>query len=65
MSDKLEALRMMQAEFLSSLFETENGRPATDASEMNSWMMAKTKEQRTAIRKKMEAYIQAQLKSPE
>jgi hypothetical protein len=49
-----------QARFLSALFESENGRPAANAAEMDHWIMSKTKEEREEIKKKLENYISKQ-----
>ena len=53
-----EAYRVRQAEFLTSLFEEENGRPAEDAEEINNWIMSKSDEERGIIRAKLELHMQ-------
>ncbi len=54
-----EEIRVKQAEFLLTLFEKENGRPANDTEEIDNWMMSKSKEDRQTIRMSMDLYIKA------
>jgi hypothetical protein len=57
MSNGEEAIRIRQAEFLSAIFEKENGRPAETAEEIGNWLSAKSKIERDEIRRRMEAYL--------